>query len=121
MLARQAVEGEGVLDRFLDPIDELLITVAPFGDPGGEIASGLLDISSVIEPAQLLQAVVVGLAREMVQGVAEVGVRRVTPTSSQSSIRGENRKFRASNDRRAGPTSDPSRAPLPFKRAGKGG
>jgi hypothetical protein len=27
-----------------------------------------------------------------------VGVRRVTPTSSQSSIRGQNRKFRASND-----------------------
>ena len=60
VLARQPVEGEGVLDCFLDPIDELLITGAPFGDPGGKIAAGLLDIPPVIKPAQLLQAVVVG-------------------------------------------------------------
>ena len=71
VLAWQAVEGEGVFDRVLDPIDELLITVAPFGDPGGEVAADLLDVSPVVEPAQLLQAVVVGLAREMVEGVAE--------------------------------------------------
>ena len=71
VLARQAVEGEGFLDRFLDPIDKLPVAVAPFGDPGGEVAAGLLDVSPVVEPAQLLQAVVVGLAREMVEGVAE--------------------------------------------------
>ena len=71
VLARQAIEDEGVLDRFFDPIDELLITLAPFGDPSREIAAGLLDISPVVEPAQLLQAVVVGLAREMVEGVSE--------------------------------------------------
>jgi hypothetical protein len=34
MLARQAVEGEGFFDRFPDSADELLITVAPFGEPG---------------------------------------------------------------------------------------
>jgi hypothetical protein len=50
VLARQAIEGEGVFDRFLGPVDKLLITVAPFGDPGGEIASGLLDRSAVIDP-----------------------------------------------------------------------
>src|SRR4029077_10252568 len=71
VLAGQPVEGEGVLDRFLDPIDELSVAVAPFGDPGGEIAAGLLEVSPVVEPAQLLQAVVVGLARQMVQSVAE--------------------------------------------------
>jgi len=47
VLARQPVEGEGVLDRFLDPIDELLIAGAPFGDPGGKIAASLLEIASV--------------------------------------------------------------------------
>ncbi len=71
VLAGQTVEGEGFLDRFLDPVDELVVTIAPLGDPCGQIAAGLLDGSPVIEPAQLLQAVVVGLAREMVQGVAQ--------------------------------------------------
>ena len=71
MLARQAVEGEGFFDCFLDPVDELLIPVFPFGDPCGQVSAGLLDVSPVIEPAQLLQAVVVGLARKMVQGVSE--------------------------------------------------
>ena len=70
VLAGQPVEGEGVLDRFLDPIDELAISVRPFGDPCGEIAAGLLNISPVVEPAQLLQAIVVGLARQVVEGVA---------------------------------------------------
>jgi hypothetical protein len=71
VLAGQPVEGEGVLDGFLDPIDELWVAGRPFDDPRGEIAAGLLNISPVVEPAQLLQAVVVGLARQMVQGVAE--------------------------------------------------
>ena len=71
VLAGQTVEGQGLLDGFLDPVDELVISVAPFGDPCGEIAAGLLDVSPVVEPAQFLQAVVVGLARQMVEGVAQ--------------------------------------------------
>ena len=47
VLARQAVEGEGFLDRLLGPIDELLIAVAPFGDPSSEIAARFLDVSPV--------------------------------------------------------------------------
>ena len=71
VLARQAVEGERLLDGLLDPGDELRITRAPFGDPGGKVAAGLLDRAAVVEPAQLLQAIVVGLARQVVEGVAE--------------------------------------------------
>ena len=59
------------VSSIVSSIGEFLITVAPFGDPGGRVAAALLDILPVIRPAQLLQAVVVGLAREMVQGVAE--------------------------------------------------
>ena len=44
---------------------------ARFGDPCGEVLAGLLDRTAVVEPAQFLQAVVVGLARQMVEGVAE--------------------------------------------------
>ena len=43
VLARQSVEGERLLDGFLDPADELGIAGSPFGDPGGEVLAGLLD------------------------------------------------------------------------------
>ena len=69
VLARQAVEGEGLLDGLLGPGDEAWVARPPFGDPGGEIAPGLLDRAAVVEPAQLLQAVVIGLARQVVEGV----------------------------------------------------
>src|ERR1700739_2030414 len=71
MLAREPVEGERLLDGFLGPGDEFRVTGCPFGDPSGEVATGLLDRASVVEPAQLLQAIVVGLAGQMVEGVAE--------------------------------------------------
>jgi hypothetical protein len=71
MLARQAIEGEGLFDRFLAPADELWIARAPFGDPCGQVDASLLDRASVVEPAQLLQAIVIGLARQMVEGVAQ--------------------------------------------------
>ena len=71
MLARQPVEGEGFLDGFLDPGDELGIAGSPFGDPCGEVLAGLLDRTAIIEPAQFLEAVVVGLARQVIEGVAQ--------------------------------------------------
>ncbi len=71
MLARKPVEGERLLDRFLDPSDEFRIAGSPFGDPRGEVLARLLDPTAVVEPAQFLQSVVVGHARQMVEGVAE--------------------------------------------------
>src|SRR3984885_3862765 len=47
----------------------LRVASAPFGDPCGKVLTGLQ--AAVVEPAQFLQAVVVGLARQMVQRVAE--------------------------------------------------
>ena len=69
--ARQTVEDEGLLDGLLGPGDEAWVARAPFGDPGGEIAPGFLGRAAVVEPAQLLQAVVVGLAGQVVEGVPE--------------------------------------------------
>jgi len=43
VLARQAVEGQRLLDLLFDPGDKLWVASAPFGEPGGEIAAGLLD------------------------------------------------------------------------------
>ena len=71
VLERQAIEGERLVDGLLDPGDEFWVAGAPFGDPGRQIAAGLVDRASVVEPAQLLQAVVVGLARQVVAGVAQ--------------------------------------------------
>ena len=71
VLAGQTVESEGFFDRLLDPVDELPVAIAPSDDPGGKVATSFLDISPVVKPAELLQAVVVGFAREMVQSVAE--------------------------------------------------
>jgi len=71
VLARQTVEGEGLLDGLLGPGDEAWVARAPFGDPGGEIAAGFLGRAAIVEPAQLLQAVVVGLAGQVVEGVPE--------------------------------------------------
>ena len=34
VLARQAIEGQRLLDGLLDPDDELLVAGAPLGDPG---------------------------------------------------------------------------------------
>ena len=71
VLARKPVESEGLLDRFFDPSNKLWVAGAPFGDPGGEVAAGLLDGSPVVKPAQFLQAVVIGLTRQVVECVAE--------------------------------------------------
>ena len=71
VLARQAVEGERLLDGLFDPADEFGVAASPFGDPCSEVLASLLDRAAVVEPAQFLQAIVVGLARQMVQGVTE--------------------------------------------------
>src|ERR1700712_5508538 len=71
MLPREPVEGERVLDDFLDPTRQLLIARRPFLQPRSEISFGLRDLATVIDPAQFLQAVVVGLARQMIERVAQ--------------------------------------------------
>src|SRR6516165_9907562 len=71
VLAGKPIERERLFNGFLDPSDELRIAGSPFGDPGGEVLAGLLDRPAVVKPAQLLQAVVVGLAGQVIEGVAE--------------------------------------------------
>src|SRR5580693_2952940 len=71
VLARQTIEGQRLLNGLFDPGDQLLVAGAPFGDPGGKIAAGLLGRAPVVQPAQLLQTIIVGLARQMVEGVAQ--------------------------------------------------
>ena len=59
VLARQPVEGQGLLDVLLDPAAQLGVGRLPLGEPGREITPGLSEVPSVVQPAQLAQAVVV--------------------------------------------------------------
>ncbi|GLS36973.1 hypothetical protein GCM10010869_25650 [Mesorhizobium tianshanense] len=68
---RQPEEGERLFDVLLDPGGEPGIARRPFGHLCSEI--GLGNVAPVIEPAQLLQAVVAVLARQMIERVPEEG------------------------------------------------
>ena len=67
VLAQQAVERERLLDRLLGPGDQARGAPLPLGNPGRQIAPGLLDRAPVVESAQLLQAVVIGLAGQVIE------------------------------------------------------
>src|SRR3546814_3660910 len=71
MPAWQPVEGEGLLDRLLGPVGEPGIFGAPSGEPLGEIGAGLGEVAPVVEPAQFLQAVVVGLPWQVIERVPQ--------------------------------------------------
>ena len=71
VLARQPVEGQRFVDILFDPAGELRILRRPLGEPGGEIAARLDEITPIVQPAQLLQTVVVDPARHVVERVAE--------------------------------------------------
>ena len=59
VLARQPVESERLIDRLFDPAGELWVLARPFGEPGREIAARLSEVAAILQPAPLLQAIVV--------------------------------------------------------------
>ena len=65
MLAGRPVEGEGLVDTGLDPGAPFPVLVLPAGEPLTESATGFLGGGPVVEPAQLGEAVVGLLAREV--------------------------------------------------------
>ena len=71
MRARQPVKGQRFADVGLDPVDPLRVPGLPFADPRRQVALGLLEVAPVVNPAQFLEAIVVGLARQIVQRVAQ--------------------------------------------------
>jgi hypothetical protein len=50
---------------------ELRILALPFGDPGHPIPVGFPQIAPVVDPAQLLQAIVIGFAWQVVERVPQ--------------------------------------------------
>src|SRR5271166_3786691 len=125
VLERQAIEGERLLDILLDPGDELWVAGAPFGDPDRQISAGLLDRTPVVEPAQLLQAVVVGLARQVVEGVAQESGHSTSGRRPRRGPRGRWREAlhdrRRRRTRRHGGLAGASRGGSPSRMSGSRG
>jgi hypothetical protein len=48
MLTRQPIKRQGFVDVLLDPTGELGIFARPFGEPSGQIATGLGEIAAII-------------------------------------------------------------------------
>src|SRR3546814_18966482 len=71
MPAWQQEEGEALLDRLLGPVGEPGIFGAPSGEPLGETGAGLGEVAPAVEPAQFLQAVVVGLPWQGIERVPQ--------------------------------------------------
>src|SRR5579884_449342 len=65
------VIGQRLLDVVLDPVAQPWVLGLPLRQPGGDVAPHLGNVAPVVEPAQLLQAIVVHLARHVVERVAQ--------------------------------------------------
>ena len=63
VLARQAVEVQGLADMRVDPVGELRRALLPAREPRRQVLLGFFESAPVIEPAQFLAAVSVGLPR----------------------------------------------------------
>ena len=65
------VKEQRLTDRALDPVRELGVFRRPLRQPRRQIAWGLREIPPVVQSAQLLKTVVIGLAGEIIQRIAE--------------------------------------------------
>src|SRR5580704_3919095 len=69
MLAWESIKAQCFFEMLFDPSGEPRIFARPARQPGRQLAAGFGQIAAGVEPAQLVQAVVVDLARDGVQGV----------------------------------------------------
>lgn len=71
VLTRQSDESQRLFDGILGPACQSRTAARPFGKPCGEIGLGLGEIAPVVEPAQLLQAIVAVLSLQVIERVPE--------------------------------------------------
>ena len=71
VVARQAGDVQGLADVRVDPVGALGVARRPAGEPRVEVLLGRLEVAPVVEPAPFLAAVIVGRARQRVEGRAE--------------------------------------------------
>src|SRR5208337_2031632 len=71
MLERQTVIVKRFSYVFFDPCAQLRIFFLPAVQPLGQVLLGLAEITPVINPAKLLEAVIICLSRQVIQGVSQ--------------------------------------------------
>ena len=71
VLTRQAVEVQRLADVRFDPVGELRVPLLPARESRLEVLLCLCEIVPVIEPPELLPAIVIGLPGQIVEGVTE--------------------------------------------------
>ena len=67
----EPVKGQRLTDMVLDPVRELGVFRRPLRQPRRQVSLGLREIPPVVQLAQLLQAVVIGLTGQVIQRMAE--------------------------------------------------
>ena len=71
VLPREPVDVQRLPDLRLHPVGQPRIALRPTLEPRLQILLGLLEVAAVVEPAQLLTAIVVGLAGHVVERVPQ--------------------------------------------------
>ena len=61
---REPVVSQRLLDVLFDPVARLGVLGLPLGEPSSDVAAHLDELAPIIDPAQLLQAVIGQLARQ---------------------------------------------------------
>ena len=69
VLAREPVDVQRLADLRLDPVGQPRIALRPALEPRLQVLLGLLQVAAVVEPAQLLTAIIIGLAGQVVERV----------------------------------------------------
>lgn len=71
MLRRKPVKAQRLVDVLLHPCAQLPVPALPLLKPRRQVPARLLQVATVVQPPQLLQAIVVRLARQVVKRVAQ--------------------------------------------------
>lgn len=71
MLPRQAIEAERFFDILFHPSAKLGVAFSSLQQPRRKILSCLLSVAAIIDPAQLLKAIIIGFARQVVERIPQ--------------------------------------------------
>src|SRR5215212_10327928 len=71
VLRRKPVERERLFDVLFDPCHQLRVAAFPLRDPRCQVIARFTEVAPLVDPAQLAQAVVIALARKVVQAIPQ--------------------------------------------------
>jgi hypothetical protein len=87
----QPMVSQRLLDVVLDPSDELGVAGLPLLNPRLDVGLRHFEPAAIVKPSQFLQAIVVALSREMIDGIPQEVHVAALPGSTRQAFR--NRLF----------------------------